>query len=235
MLLKVLCYNIAAGLRKPSVQENLARVAAMISSESPHLVALQEVDRGARRSDRIDEPAWLARETGMDYRFGRSIHHDGGEFGNVILSKLPIKNVLYVSLPGDEARSAMGIEVELPGLPGSGHRLAFVCTHLDWPSEVHQARSIEIIKESFPGLHQILAGDMNAVPGSAVLEKLNPEYISLTSGVGVTFPSDGCQYDHIFYRNRADLPYKLKVSKTLSDPEGISDHLPVMVEISIGE
>ena len=57
----------------------------------PDIVALQEVDQGTRRASGVDQPAELARLTGMKVVFGRNIDFEGGGYGTAVLSKLPVR------------------------------------------------------------------------------------------------------------------------------------------------
>jgi endonuclease/exonuclease/phosphatase family metal-dependent hydrolase len=45
----------------------------VIRSVQPDLVALQEVDQGTQRTNQVDQPAELARLTGMNVVFGGNI------------------------------------------------------------------------------------------------------------------------------------------------------------------
>lgn len=63
---------------------DIERIAAVIRGLDPDLLALQELDRGMPRSGRIDQPAELARLTGMTFQFQPTLARDGGEFGIAI-------------------------------------------------------------------------------------------------------------------------------------------------------
>ena len=67
--LRVLTYNIhhAEGIdRKLDVE----RIASVITSVNPDIVALQEVDQKVARTKGVDQPAELARLTEMNVAFG---------------------------------------------------------------------------------------------------------------------------------------------------------------------
>ena len=87
--LRVLTYNIhhAEGV---DGKFDLGRIARLIKKEKPDLVAVQEVDVKTRRSDGVDQAAELARLTGMHYFFGKFMDYNGGEYGQMVLSKHPI-------------------------------------------------------------------------------------------------------------------------------------------------
>ncbi len=88
--LRVLSYNIHHGAGIDG-RLDLERIARVIQSARPDVVALQEVDRGVARSKRIDEPAELARLTGLRAIFERNITYQGGDYGNAVLTGLPVR------------------------------------------------------------------------------------------------------------------------------------------------
>ena len=56
-------------------------------AEKPDIVALQEVDQKTRRASGVDQPAELARLTGMQVVFGRNIDFEGGGYGTAVLTE----------------------------------------------------------------------------------------------------------------------------------------------------
>ena len=83
---------------------DVPRTAAVIAAAKPRFAALQEIDFKAKRSERIDEPAELARLTGMKATFGKTIDLQGGEYGVMLLSAEEPISVTKVPLPGKEPR-----------------------------------------------------------------------------------------------------------------------------------
>ena len=68
--LKILSYNIKHG-RGMDGKVDLPRIAKVVRSLSPDLVALQEIDRNCTRSGSIDLTAELGAMLGMEGRFGK--------------------------------------------------------------------------------------------------------------------------------------------------------------------
>src|SRR5215470_3969068 len=66
--LRIMTYNIHVGVGMDK-KLDLQRIADVINKEKPDLVGLQEVDRGVKRTEGIDEIAELAAMTRMDYAF----------------------------------------------------------------------------------------------------------------------------------------------------------------------
>lgn len=98
MKLRVMTYNIRWGLGTDR-RYDLERVAAVIAAVEPDLVGLQEIERGSPRSRFRDQPALLGRRLGMHVAFGPSLCLGSWQFGNALLSRLPIRHWRHVGLP----------------------------------------------------------------------------------------------------------------------------------------
>ena len=111
--LSVMTYNIHHG-EGTDGKVDIERIAAVIKQADPDLVALQEVDQKVKRSGQIDQPAELARLTGLHVVFGGNLPLEGGEYGNAVLSRFPIKRHENHSLPrtdGGEQRGVLGSRI----------------------------------------------------------------------------------------------------------------------------
>ncbi len=131
--LRVLTYNIHHG-RGPDGKYDLLRIARVISSESPEIVALQEIERFRHRSHRDDQPRILAEILNMYYCFAPvrdhrlSDEHAHAAYGNAILSKFPIRSTSHFDLSVPGAREPRGC---LHALLDTPHGLLHVfCVHL---------------------------------------------------------------------------------------------------------
>ena len=96
----------------------------------PDLVALQEVDVKTRRTGQVDQPARYADLTGLHVAFGKAMDYDGGQYGNAVLSRWPIRTARSHALPtaeGHEPRCVLEVTVQ----PDTGPAVTFLSTHLD--------------------------------------------------------------------------------------------------------
>jgi endonuclease/exonuclease/phosphatase family metal-dependent hydrolase len=100
--IRVLCYNIHYGQGNDGVYD-VERLAEVIKATEPDLVALQEIDVMVERSGRVHQIRELGKLTGMASRYGPTQHYQGGLYGNGVLSKLPILDVVIHPLPYTEA------------------------------------------------------------------------------------------------------------------------------------
>src|SRR5207237_2406293 len=121
--LTVMTYNLhhCEGIDKNLDVERIARV---IVSVKPDLVALQEVDRNTNRTGHVDQAALLAKLTKMHGFFGKAMDYDGGEYGDAVLSRFDVKDSRIVALPykpleKHEPRAAVAIRCQMSGR-GSG-------------------------------------------------------------------------------------------------------------------
>ena len=172
-IVRVLSFNILHGATTKG-DFDLDAIAKVIIDANPDFVALQEVDFKTNRAlkyDLVTELGWRVKMLGI---FGKAMDYDGGEYGEGVLSKytfLQTRNVALPFTPGNEPRAALEIITLLP----SGDTIAFVGTHLDHlkneKDRVAQANKINQVFSSnkYP---TILAGDLNAIPGSTPINIL---------------------------------------------------------------
>ena len=170
---KVLSFNILHGATTKG-NFDLDAIAKVILDTDPDFVALQEVDYKTNRAKKYDLATELGWRTKMTAIFGRAMYYDDGEYGEGILSKytfLSTRNVVLPYIPGDEPRAALEITTVLP----SKDTISFIGTHLDHlkteDNRIMQAKKInEIFRTNkYP---TILAGDLNAEPGSKTMNIL---------------------------------------------------------------
>ena len=144
---------------------DVPRTAAVIAAAKPRFAALQEIDFKAKRSQRIDEPAELARLTGMKATFGKTINLQGGEYGVMLLSAEEPISVTKVPLPGKEPRLLLLAEFD-DCVVGS--------THLSVATEKERMDSVGLIRDAIARFEKpvFVCGDWNARPDSPVLKEL---------------------------------------------------------------
>jgi endonuclease/exonuclease/phosphatase family metal-dependent hydrolase len=183
----------------------------------------------------VDQLLELARLTGMQPVYGRTIPHQGGLYGNAVLSRLPVNGFVNHSLPGKEPRGVIQVAVD-PLPAGAGAAFDFLGTHLDLnePDRLAAvARINEIISER-PGVRpMILAGDMNAAPGSRPIAALLQHWV-LAQGQQPLLTSPAAnprrQIDFILVRPAA----RWRVVETrVLDEAMASDHRPVFAVLEL--
>ncbi|MDA7921645.1 endonuclease/exonuclease/phosphatase family protein [Verrucomicrobiales bacterium] len=239
--IRVLCYNIHFGQGNDKVYD-VERLAKVIEATKPDLVALQEIDVMVERSGRVHQIRELGKLTGMASRYGPTQHYQGGLYGNGVLSRLPILDVVIYPLPYTEAtpekttypRAAIAVTVEAP----DGKPLRFVSTHFQHNVEedrVAQAKEINrlFVEEEESPIRTILAGDMNSQPDAEPMSILLKHWdISDDGELAPTAPATAprSRIDYILTRKGDKL--STKEAKVI-DEKMASDHLPVFSVIEL--
>jgi endonuclease/exonuclease/phosphatase family metal-dependent hydrolase len=233
---RVMTYNIHHGEGLDG-KVDLERIAALIRSEAADIVALQEVDKGVARTAGRDLGAELARLTGMQCVFSNNYHFQGGEYGNAVLTRFPVKQVtnhLFQMLAAREQRGLLQLVLDV-----HGREIAFWNTHLDAGSaDAERWASISAIlalAKSCDNMPFLLCGDFNDTPSSRVYQELAAHFDDIWSrvgkGAGATVPAAQPQrrIDYLWVgKNQQLTPKSAKVIHSEA-----SDHLPAIAEIEL--
>jgi endonuclease/exonuclease/phosphatase family metal-dependent hydrolase len=232
---RVMSYNIhhAEGIDGKLDVERIARV---ILDAKADLVGLQEVERGVERTQRRDLPAELAKLTGLTAHFDKNIPHQGGEYGNAVLSRYPIKqakNTHLKSFANGEQRGVQQLVLDL-----AGREVLFLNTHLDHrrdPAErEHSATELQAIVAAAGSKPVILVGDFNAAPEAksiaALRGFLTDTWTAVSQEPGFTIPvkKPTRRIDYIWITPASITPVKMAVLQSEA-----SDHLPIVAELRV--
>ena len=202
--IRVLTYNIHHGEGRDE-RIDLPRIAAVIKRARPDLVALQEVDVKTKRSGGVDQAAELARLTGMHVAFGRAIDHEGGQYGNAILSRWPLREAKTHALPHRPEREARCVVVAAARPGGGLPDLLLASTHLQngrkaVADRTAQTRRINELLAGRGPLPVVLAGDLNTIPGSPTMKLLAEQWENAAgASPPATCPADAPRWpiDHV--------------------------------------
>ncbi|QDT33270.1 endonuclease/exonuclease/phosphatase family protein [Thalassoglobus polymorphus] len=233
--LRILSYNIhhAEGVDRKLDVERIARV---ILSVKPDVVALQEVDQKVKRTDNIDQPAELARLTEMNIVFGANIELQGGHYGNAVLSRFPItqhKNHLLPNIDDSEQRGVIEAEIRLPK---PNQSLLLFATHLDFRAdERERLASAKFINELIADHAQhpaLLAGDLNATPDSETLKLFERKWTRTNEVPMATVPVNQPRRQIDFILHRPANRWKVVEFKVL-DEAVASDHRAIFAVLEL--
>lgn len=148
------------------------RVARVIHTYSPDIVALQEMDLGRRRSRAENQVELIARALDMHYEFCPTVTLGEEHYGHALLSIWPMEVVKRSRLPADprrasrESRAALWVRMMVNGEP-----VNVITTHLGLGIEERKVQMQALIgKEWLGGIPAdepvLLCGDCNMLPGS---------------------------------------------------------------------
>src|SRR5687768_3860539 len=161
-------YNIRNG-RGLDEKVDLDRIADVIASFEPDIVALQEVDAHRPRSGTVDQAQQLAVRLRMSAAFGACIDKGDERYGIATLSRLPFVDTRQLCLPAQahrwrsEPRCAL---VTRLAWPEADSELDVVNTHLSiLPGE--RPAQVAAIAESLDAEEVIICGDFNCTPWSS--------------------------------------------------------------------
>lgn len=240
--MRVLVFNIHAG-KDAGGTPNLEEVAALVRSTSADLVLLQEIDRGTRRSGKVDQIAVLETLTGYDAAFGRSLDYDGGLYGIAALSRRGIGGHTTEALPiappqaraggSYEPRAALMLTASTPI-----GRVQAINTHLDASRDEHyrlqeSRHIIALVKRLAAARPPVMAaGDFNAEPGSGTYKQLingglRDAWTECGAGDGFTYPASKPtkRIDYLF------LTGGLRCTAAEVIDTRVSDHRPLLVTV----
>lgn len=233
--LRVMSYNIHHGEGLDG-KLDLDRIAKLITDAKADIVGLQEVDRGTERTQKRDLPAELARLTGMTVQFDKNIPHQGGDYGNAVLTKFPIrsaKNTQLKSFANGEQRGVQQLVLDV-----GGREVLLMNTHLDArpdPAErEHSATELRAIAAAAGTMPVILVGDFNAAPETPSIatlrEFLTDAWTVVRKDAGFTIPvkKPSKRIDYIWITPASITPVRMEVLHSEA-----SDHLPIVAELRL--
>lgn len=242
VLVKVMSYNIYSGQKAYSGKKGMEAIAQVIKKINPDLAGLQEFETKTNKVEKADIIALMKEVTGMPYTFFvKTRDVDGGEYGNLILSKYPISDEVNYDLPRIETvedvhpRSMGVVKTEK-----DGKGFYFGVTHLSHVgNETNRINQTTTIIEKTKGLDEpmILTGDFNALADSGPMKILYERFeigclngnYGLTTGTPVPVKA----IDFVLYT--PDEGMSPKAYDVYYDAYVESDHFPVVATFSIND
>ncbi|WP_193726877.1 endonuclease/exonuclease/phosphatase family protein [Paenibacillus guangzhouensis] len=227
--LRVLTYNIHHGEGMDGVVD-LERIAKVMKSLQPDIIALQEVDKCVPRSDDVDQTAELARLMGMTGVFGHAIDLMDGEYGVAILTRFTIISAQKTNLPNMEHGEQRIVLTAKLDVGSHVPPVTFSAAHLEWnPKEIQAAQAEVILKLHGQDSPYILAGDLNAVPSSDTMKRLTEAWTDATANItDWTNPEDGkIDYIMVGTKNQWHVEEAFLLREDVA-----SDHRPVLAVLT---
>jgi endonuclease/exonuclease/phosphatase family metal-dependent hydrolase len=160
--LRLMSWNVKYG-NGVHGQLDLPAIVDAVRAQHPDVLVLQEVNRGWPIGGATDMAEYLSQALRMDYAWSPAAD---GQFGNAILTRLPMSQVTAVRLPWvqpPQQRSYVGVTLRLE----SGRTLRLLGTHLQHRQENRPTRIAQINALLGAWNHRpdtIIAGDMNSWP-----------------------------------------------------------------------
>lgn len=230
--MKIMSYNIHSGKDMDNVLD-IPGISRVIFAEAPDILALNEVRMGTTDVGGVEMARVIGEDNGMEWRFGRTIYIAGGEYGNAILSRWPIRESTVVPVaelspderkPHYEPRAALSCLIETP----VGLVRAITCHFgLNDNEQVEAVKTVcSLIDDGIP---TIFMGDLNVTPDNPVLAPIRGRLTDTAGAQPLTFSARAPyqKIDYIFLSSHfAAGP--LATRQTLA-----SDHLPIFVQATL--
>ncbi|MGO4574231.1 endonuclease/exonuclease/phosphatase family protein [Microvirga sp. 2TAF3] len=243
--LRILTYNVHRWLGTDR-QISPGRIAEVIASCSPDIVALQEVRVGRVHKGHPDQAEIVATRLGMDLHFQPTIRILGEQYGIAVLTRHPSRIVKAGRLPSlspgpaFEKRSALWVSVEV-----GGHPVQVINAHLSLRSRERRAQAAALLGDDWIGHPDcadpaVLLGDFNAPPYSRsyhlFASRLRDAQLSNPSGdPQPTFHTRApvLRLDHVFVTKSVEIVAAAPVRNQLT--RVASDHFPLLAELRVGD
>lgn len=159
MRLRLASYNIHRCIGRDG-RRDPARTLRVVRELDADVIALQEVEIRPDGEGTADFLSRLEAETGMTALAGPTLFNPDHQYGNALLTRLPIAAVRRIDLsqPGREPRGALDVDLEMGDL-----RMQVVATHLGLAPFERRAQILALLRHLDPDCtHPVaLMGDLN--------------------------------------------------------------------------
>ena len=222
--MRVATFNIKHG-ENGDGRVDLRRLERACAGLAADVLAIQEVERFARRSGFRDEMRLIARATGLESVFGEAARKRWRSYGNVLLARGPITDVEVLKLPrpsAGEPRVAILARVTVGGVA-----MSVGATHLSF-RRGEGVVQLDVLLAALAEREgpRLLLGDLNIGPG-VVLPAVEAAGYTVAP-TDATFPASAP-------RTRIDFiaVSGLEVVSASTPEVGTSDHLPIVAEVAL--
>ena len=239
-MVRVLTYNVHRCIGTDRVLD-VGRIADVIASQAPDIVALQELDVGRARTGGVDQAHQLAERLGMAFHFHAALRVEEEQFGDAVLTALPERLVKAGPLPGHprftrlEPRGAIWVAVQAGGV-----ELQVINTHLGLVPREQQLQAAALVGPDWLGAAPaaapvVVLGDFNATARTLAYRALAGQLAESRRArrlAAPTFPArlPVLAIDHVFVRG---LSVSRVVTPTTAAARAASDHLPLVVDLNV--
>ena len=215
------------------------RIAGVLREINADIVALQEVVSIERSSPDKNQARFIAEELGFEFSIGENRQHNGGSYGNVVLSRFPIIDTrnFDITIAGREPRGCLHADIQL----GGGEVLHIYNIHLgtaffERRKQVHHLLSDNILNRGHAS-SRIMLGDFNEWTHGLTSRLLKAHFRSPDLRTHMdrnrTYPGifPFLHLDHIYYDDH------LRLSSAFAHKSGTailaSDHLPLVADFEL--
>jgi endonuclease/exonuclease/phosphatase family metal-dependent hydrolase len=236
-------YNVHSCLGTDGVRSP-QRIAEVIATYAPDVVALQEVDVGRARSGGVDQAQVIADELRMQVEFHPALLVDQEKYGDALLSKYPMQLRRAALLPTppcrhlQETRGALWASIEADGVQWQVMNSHFGLTRLERYAQAQALLGSDWAGAVEAGRPLLVCGDFNSVAQGRTIRlfrsRLGEAQLAAPARRRrATFPSKWpliC-IDHVFCSEGLEV-LSCEVPRTALT-KSASDHLPLIAEVKL--
>lgn len=236
--MRLLTYNIHKGIGGQDRRYRFDRIVHVIEHERPDLICLQEVDCQVRRSAFDDQPKRFAEAfPGLAELYQLNVHLGQGGYGNLILSRWPLRSAAQVSLrlKWRKPRGAQAVVVETPEGP-----MQLVNWHLGLAEKERHWQVHRLLEHpeflECAHLPTLIAGDSNDWRNTLThgpFHRHGFHQVTVPHARFRTFPAYYAvvSLDKVFARGAVHVRHAHVVHTALA--KKASDHLPLVVDFHL--
>lgn len=204
-MIKIISWNVRHGLGQDEVVD-IRRIGETLKSLNADIIALQEIDVNAKRSNRINQPEVLAEILGYDYHFTPFTETGSGEYGLLTLSRLPMEKKRDLNIAELKCNNA----AQLITFAQRQARFDLVNLHAPWQ---YNKKYWKNFHKDFDFTECILCGDFNLLSEESSIQELKEKYQSINE----TYTHIGGIYDYTFLPKQYRMLSQTVIESDLSD------------------
>ena len=216
------------------------RIVDVLQEIGADVIALQEVVSVEGKAHEENQADFIAAALGLDYRLGETRRLNGGAYGNVILSRLPIISTCNYDLsqPGREERGCLRADLQV----GADLILHFYNIHLGTAYLERRRQARQLLDGDILNGHggtRIVLGDFNEWTRGLTSKLLSRHFecvdARLHLGRSRTYPGviPFLHLDHVYF----DASLRLEGAALHRSRTALiaSDHLPIVADFSLDD
>lgn len=207
-MIKIISWNVRHGLGQDGIVD-IKRVGEQLKSLNADIIALQEIDVNAKRSNRVNQPKVLAEILGYDYHFTPFTADGDKEYGLLTLSRLTMESKRDLNITDHKCNNTAQL------ITFAQRQAKFDFVNLHAPLQYNKKYWKNFYKD-YDFTSCILCGDFNLMEKDSYILDLKQKYQSLNE---VPTFSQGVVYDYTFLPKT---PYRM-LSQTVIESD-LSDH-----------